>query len=101
MMRNRRPSVPVPAGAVHVGTSSVTTSTTRVAKSSEGHGHGGLSHSTLSSNASATPQQKIVQVLVARLKSKVSFSSSDIYLGTTTHVPALGDEYTNERRGNS
>ncbi|KAJ7181585.1 hypothetical protein C8R43DRAFT_1229418 [Mycena crocata] len=75
MKRNRRPSVPIPPGAGHAGTPSVATSTTRVAKSSDSHGFGGLSHSTLSSSASATPQQKIVQVLVQRIKSKLPYSS--------------------------
>ncbi|KAJ6532260.1 hypothetical protein DFH09DRAFT_1370329 [Mycena vulgaris] len=75
MKRIRRPSVPVPAEAGHAGSSSVATSTTRVAKSSDSHGLGGLSHSTLSSSASATPQQKIVQVLVGRLKSKLPSNS--------------------------
>ncbi|KAJ7724736.1 hypothetical protein DFH07DRAFT_1066990 [Mycena maculata] len=73
MSRNRRPSVPTPGH--QPGPSSVTTSTTRVAKSSDSHGFGGISHTTLSSNASATPQQKIVQVLVARLKSKLPYNS--------------------------
>jgi hypothetical protein len=68
--RSRRPSVPVPG---HSGTSSVATSMTRVAKSTDSHGLTALSHSTLSATAAATPQQKIVQVLVARIKSKVSF----------------------------
>ncbi|KAJ6540091.1 hypothetical protein B0H10DRAFT_2170598 [Mycena sp. CBHHK59/15] len=64
-MRGRRPSV-------LAGTPSGSTSTTRVAKSSD---FGGLSHSNLSSSASATPQQKIVQVLVARLKQKLPCNS--------------------------
>ncbi|KAJ7034157.1 hypothetical protein C8F04DRAFT_582650 [Mycena alexandri] len=72
MMRSRRPSVPVPG---QQGNSSVATSTTRVAKSSDSHGFGAISHSTLSSSASATPQQKIVQVLVARIKSKLPYNS--------------------------
>ncbi|KAJ6560168.1 hypothetical protein B0H19DRAFT_1376000 [Mycena capillaripes] len=72
MLRNRRPSVPVPG---HAGSSSVATSVTRVAKSSDSHGFGSISHSTLSSNAAATPQHKIVQVLVARIKSKLPYLS--------------------------
>ncbi|KAJ6587786.1 hypothetical protein B0H10DRAFT_2233906 [Mycena sp. CBHHK59/15] len=64
-MRGRRPSV-------LAGTPSGSTSTTRVAKSSD---FGGLSHSNLSSSASATPQQKTVQVLVARLKQKLPCNS--------------------------
>ncbi|KAJ6515229.1 hypothetical protein C8R45DRAFT_1049017 [Mycena sanguinolenta] len=68
LSRNRRPSVPVPGHSA--GTSSVG-STTRVVKSSDSHGFGSISHSTLSSSAAATPQQKIVQVLVARIKSKL------------------------------
>ncbi|KAF8207849.1 hypothetical protein K438DRAFT_2013261 [Mycena galopus ATCC 62051] len=70
--RNRRPSVPVPGHSA--GPSSVG-SATRVAKSSESHGFGSISHSTLSSSAAATPQQKIVQVLVARIKSKLPYVS--------------------------
>ncbi|KAJ7094350.1 hypothetical protein C8R44DRAFT_384405 [Mycena epipterygia] len=75
MIRNRRPSVPVPAGQGHAASASAATSTTRVAKSSDSNGFGALSHSTLSSSASATPQQKIVQVLVGRLKSKLPYNS--------------------------
>jgi hypothetical protein len=73
--RNRRPSAAVPGHtAGHTaGTSSVAgSSTTRVAKSSDSNAFGSISHSTLAS-AAATPQQKIVQVLVGRIKSKVSF----------------------------
>ncbi|KAJ7668141.1 hypothetical protein B0H17DRAFT_990194 [Mycena rosella] len=74
MLRSRRPSVPVTAVVGHAGTSSVATSTTRVAKSSsDSHAFAGLSNSTLSS--SATPQQKIVQVLVGRIKSKLPYNS--------------------------
>ncbi|TFK43927.1 hypothetical protein BDQ12DRAFT_702865 [Crucibulum laeve] len=55
-------------------------SSTRVHKSSESHyGHGGMApiqqHSLLSLGASATPQQKIVQVLVNRLKNKLPCNS--------------------------
>ncbi|KAJ7167823.1 hypothetical protein C8R46DRAFT_1350755 [Mycena filopes] len=71
MNRSRRPSVPVPG---HTGNPSVA-STTRVTKSSDTHGFGAISHSTLSSTTSGTPQQKIVQVLVARIKSKLPYNS--------------------------
>ncbi|KAJ7055100.1 hypothetical protein C8F01DRAFT_470816 [Mycena amicta] len=78
--RNRRPSVPVPGLGHTAASPSVATSTTRVAKSTDSHGlgHGfgsSFSHSTLSSAASATPQQKIVQVLVQRIKLKLPYNS--------------------------
>ncbi|KAJ7265356.1 hypothetical protein B0H12DRAFT_1201035 [Mycena haematopus] len=68
LSRNRRPSVPVPG---HSASTSTVGSATRVAKSSDSHAFVSISHSTLSSSAVATPQQKIVQVLVARIKSKL------------------------------
>ncbi|KAJ7620066.1 hypothetical protein FB45DRAFT_146957 [Roridomyces roridus] len=84
MNRNRRPSIPIPpagpsghgGSTSSIAITSTTTTTTRVAKSSEQYAaFGGLSHTTFSSGASATPQQKIVQVLVARLKSKLPYNS--------------------------
>ncbi|KAF7302288.1 Ras-GAP domain-containing protein [Mycena indigotica] len=75
-----RPSVPIPGLGHTAASPSVATSATRVGKSSDSHAFGhafasSLSHSTLSSSASATPQQKIVQVLVQRIKLKLPYNS--------------------------
>ncbi|KAF7293792.1 hypothetical protein HMN09_01174900 [Mycena chlorophos] len=76
--RNRRPSAPVPGSGHTSASPSVATSTTRVAKASDSHASGlghGFSTSTLNSSVSATPQQKIVQVLVQRIKLKLPYNS--------------------------
>lgn len=68
--------MPVRRPSASTGLGSATTSSTRVHKSNDSHptfagASTTQSHSINSIGATATPQQKIVQVLVNRLKNKV------------------------------
>ncbi|KAF5371189.1 hypothetical protein D9758_004214 [Tetrapyrgos nigripes] len=67
-MGPRRPSAAITSNTPNPSTNS---SSTRVHKSSDSHHIFGQSHSSTSLGASATPQNKIVTVLVNRLKNKL------------------------------